>query len=509
MTAPFFTNNDADITQLEGVYIKETLPPATVAAVSLNTIGVFGTTLKGPTTAPINITSEQRFIDVFGGGYLSGVRVNNVWTSILNKGFSNLYVVRVAAAAAVAASFTLESASGGAGTAVLRIDASSVGAWGNSVKWKVVAATDGVSTHFNLLIKDTITGKTVTYQNLDIVAGDNTLATVGTDDARLVILTKLAAARPSNSIASTDGADTDGYTSLGQTVAGYTSVAGSDGSVADSDYFGGGTKGLDLLATYHGVAVVYCAEYTSANLKAATKVFAAASSDRLFLVGATDQTTSVSAAVTDVATYRSDRIIYVYNHVYTIDPVLGTETLVRPESWMATILANTDVDIHVGEEDTKKLIVGITRIFQPSLVRQDYINLKAAGISALEIDLGDPVFVSGVVTDLTPGKTEIARRRMADFLQLSAAQALRFHVKKKNTEQRRTAIGATLKGWLSGLKRQGRVVEDFEIDMDILTSPDDQANGIQRILMRVRLVPHMLYVVLVTQIGTSVVITAN
>lgn len=508
MTAPLFTTNDADVTQLEGVYIKETLPPATVRETSLNTVGVFGPTLKGPVGTPINITSEARFIDVFGGGYLNGVQINKVWTSLLNKGFSNLYVARVAASAATKASFTPESAAGGGGTAVMRIDASSVGSWGNSLKWKVSAATNAVSSSFDLTIQDTITGKTWLYRNIDIVNGDNTATVIGTDDARPIDLVKLASTRPINSAASTDGADANGFISLGQTVASYTSVAGTDGSVADADYFGAG-KGLNLLDTLKGVALVYCAEYTSATLKAAIKTSAAASSDRMFLIGAADQSTSVSTAVSDVATYRGDRLIYCYNHAYTLDPVIGGEVLTRPESWMAAVLANTDVDIHPGENDTKAFLAGITRISNPSLTRQDYVNLKAAGISALEIDLGDPVFVSGVVTDLTPGKTEIARRRMADFLQLSAAFALRFHVKKKNTLQRRTAIAATLKGWLSGLKFAGRVVEDFLIDMDILNSPTDRANGIQRILMRVKLVPHMLSVVLTTEIGTGVTITTN
>lgn len=509
MPAPLFTTNDADVTQLEGVYIKETTPPATVAETSLNIVGVYGVTLKGPTGVPTLITSEQRFIDVFGGGYLAGVNINKVWTSLLNKGFSTLYVTRVFAAAAVKASFTMESASGGAGVTTVRIDASSVGSWGNLLQFKVSAATDAVAAHWNLDIKDTITGKIWHYDNLDNSAATNNLAAkMGTDDARPVDLVALSTTRPSNSVVSTDGADTLGYCFLGQTVAGYTSVAGADGSVADGDYFGAG-KGLDTLATFKGPAVVYCAEYTSVTLRAATKVFAAASSDRIFLVGSNDQTVLTAAAITDVAINRSDRMCYTYNHAYTIDPVTGQEVLTRPESWMAAVLANTDVDIHPGEEDTKKFLAGITRLYYPSITRADYVLFRAAGISAMEIDLGSPVFVSAVGTDLTPGRTELARRRMADFLQLSAAYTLRFHVKKKNTEARRTAIAATLKGWLSGLKQQGRVVENFLIDMDILNTPTDRTNGIQRILMRVDLLPHMLSIVLTTEIGTGVTISTN
>lgn len=508
MPAPYFTTNDAEFSQLEGVYIKETNPPASVRETSLNTVGVFGATLKGPVGEAVLITSEARFVEVFGGGYLNGVNINKVWTSILNKGFSSLYVARVYAAAAVKASFTCESASGGAGTTTIRIDASSVGTHGNYLKWRVAAATNADATMFNLYIKDTITGKVWTYENLNVVSGDNLVDTIGTDHGRPVDVTKLNATRPSNSVASTDGADTDGYTFLGTAVAAYTVVPGTDGTIADSDYFGT-LKGLDLLSSLKGVAIVYPAEHTSATLKAAIKVKAAASSDRMFIIGAASQTTDVSTAATDVATYRSDRIIYAYNHVYTVDPVTGAEVLVRPESWMACVLSNTDIDIHPGEEDTKRFLAGISRVYNAGLERADYVVLKAAGISALEVDLGSPVFVSGVVTDLTPGKTEIARRRSADFLQLSAAYALRYHVKKKNTEARRTAIAATLKGWLSGLKRQGRVVEDFNIDMDILNGPDDRDNGIQRILMQVDLVPHMLAVVLTTEIGTGVTIVTN
>jgi hypothetical protein len=508
MPAPYFTTNDAEFSQLEGVYIKETNPPASVAEQSLNSVGVFGPTLKGPVGKAVLIGSEARFVDVFGGGYLNGVNINKVWTSILNKGFSSLYVARVYDPAAVKASFTCESAAAGGGTTTIRIDASSVGTWGNYLKWRVYAATDGVSNHFIVDIKDTITGKIWTYQNLDVVSGDNLTETVGTDDARPVDLVKLNATRPVNSAASTDGADADGYTFLGQTVSSFTSVAGTDGTIAEDDYYGTG-KGLDILATLKGVAVVYCAEFTHANLKAAMKTKAAASSDRIFLMGPATAGTSVADCITDVASYRSDRVIYTHNFAYTVDPITGAEVQVRPESWMATIMANTDVDIHVGEEDTKRFLAGISRLYDESLTRADYVALKAAGISSMEIDLGSPVFVSGVVTDLTPGKTEIARRRMADFLQLSAAYTLRFHVKKKNTEARRTAIGATLKGWLSGLKAQGRVVEDFNVDMDILNSPTDRDNGIQRILMQVDLVPHMLAIVLTTEIGTGVTISTN
>lgn len=512
MTAPLFTTNDADIARLEGLYIKERNPPASVVEASLNTIGVFGECLRGPVDRAIKITSEARFLEVYGGGYNSSDElVNLVWKSLLNKGMSSLYVARVAADDAVAASFTFETLANGSGTAVVRCDASSVGAWGNDIKVKVADATNGDSTYWNLTVKDTLTGKTVEYINLLTTAADNTLSVLGTDDGNLITLTKLASGRPVNTAGIT-GADSDGFISLGQTIASFTSVSGDEGSVADADYL----VGLDLLAALKGVACIYPAEYMSATVKAQMEVEAAAASDRMFIIGADDEDENVAAAIADVDDYRSDRLVYTFNHAYTIDPVTGTEILTRPESWMACIFANTDVDIHPGEEDTKRLLAGITRLDEPALARQDYVDLRAAGICALETDLGSPVFVSGVTTSLTSGLTEITRRRMADFLQLSIAQALRFTVKKKSTPERRKANVAMINAFLSDLQKSRRVVDSpedgtlgYRVDGEILNTPTQRAQGIEKILMRVKLVGHMLHVVLETEIGTGVTIAVQ
>lgn len=506
---PLFTTNDADISKLEGLYIKERNPPASVVETSLNTVGVFGVTMKGPVGEAITITSEARFLEVFGGGYLNGVLVNDVWKSLLNKGMSKMVVCRVAAPAAVAASFTVETAAAGGGTAIARIDATSPGTWGNLIQFRVKTATDGNVNHWDLDVKDTITGRVYEYKNLDTTTGNNNLATVlGDDDGNPVVITKLADGRPVSNAAGVDGADSDGYVNLGETVTAFTSVAGTDGTVADADYYGTG-EGLDILKAYPGIAIIYCAEYMSANLKSQMKTAAAAASDRMFIIGPNDETVTVASAITDAASYRGDRLIYAYNSAYTVDPVTGTEVLTDASSWMASILANTDVDIHPGEEDTKRFLAGITRLYRPALTRADYVDLRAAGISAMEVDLGSPVFVSGVVTDLTSGKTEITRRRMADFLQLSVANSLRFTVKKKNTVERRLANAGMINAFLKDLQKAGRVVEAYSVDGEILNTPTQRAAGIEKILMRVKLIGHMLHVVIETEIGTGVTITVQ
>lgn len=509
MPAPYFTTNDADLTQLEGLYIQERNPPAIVQGVSLSKVGVAGECVRGPVNTLVEITSAARFLEVFGGrdktaNGTGGTLLGKVWASLLNKPFGTIYVVRAAAAAAVKASFTLETATGGAGTAVLRVDASSVGTWGNDVQISVVAATDADANHFNLVVR--YLGNDTTYKNLDISStNDNTLTVLGDDYGNLITLTKLAAGRPVNSTASVDGADTAGFINLGETVAGFTSVAGTDGAIADGDFTGTGGP-LETLANTKGLACIFIAERMSTTLKDKIELLAASAIDRIYLIGADTESVNATNAIVDVALQRSDRIVYCYNHVYTLDPDTGTEVLVRPESWMASILAKTDVDIHPGDEDNKVFLAGIIRLYQPALARQDYINLKAAGISALEADEGFS-FLSGVTTSLTSGKTEITRRRMTDYIQLSLAVELKHSVKKKNTLTRRKANGALIQGFLKDLKKQERIVEDYLVDTEKLNTPNGRAVGLEKILLRVRLLGHMLYLDLVTEIGTSVTIT--
>jgi len=115
-------------------------------------------------------------------------------------------------------------------------------------------------------------------------------------------------------------------------------------------------------------------------------------------------------------------------------------------------------------------------------------------------------FVSGVTTCLTPGKEQITRRRMTDYLQISVANFLKHLVKKKNTDTRKTAAAGIIDSFLGNLQDNERVVKAFSVDPDVLNNPVDEGNGIVRIFMKVRLISHMLEIVLETLIGTQVTV---
>lgn len=487
MPAPFFTSNDSDLV-LEGLYIKERQPPAVISGVPLNTVGVCGTAVRGPTDHAVLIGSLSRLEEVFGGRDLGsgGAIYSNIWKALANKPFSTLKVVRVAAAAAAAADHTFSDA---VPTAICRIAATSVGVWGNGVQIDIQNATDAVANHFNLVVS--YNGKSVTYKNLDLSGtNDNSVQVLGTDDGNLVKITKLAPGRPLNVAAILLGSG--------------GGTAGADGAIADTDYTATGGA-LDILAADKDCAVVFVAEHMSATVRSKMSTLAAGASDRLFLIGPDSATVAASAAPTDIAAISSDRVLYCFNDPYTIDPASGTEMVTAATGWMAAVLANTDVDIHPGEEDTKKFTAAITRLSFPALSRSDYISLREAGICALEQD-GGFAFVSGVTTSLVPGKEQITRRRMTDFLQLSIAKTLKYSVKKKNTFTRKQANAAMIQQFLDDLQRAERVVLASQVDPDVLNTDAQEAQGIVRILVRVKLIGHILELVLETEIGTTVTV---
>lgn len=509
----YFTTNPADFGKLEGLYISERDPAGFITGADLSWTGLAGKCVRGPDDPQI-ITNKGRFVDVYGErDYGSGgTLIGQVWLGLINKPFGTIVVRRVRASDAVKASFTWETAAGGGATQVLRVDASSVGLWGNNVSFKITDASDGVANHFNITLK--YLGQEVLLQDCDITTGnDNLTEKVGSDVARYVDLVKLASGRPSNTVASQDGADANAFVALGQTaITGYTGVAGSEGTVVVGDY----NTATNELAIFPGIAVVLTPEIvtgSAATYHSNLVTLAASVSDRIFLTWAQAHGQSVAteaAQVTSQITTRSDRIVWCFNSPYTIDPKTSQEVQTAPHVWMASILSQIDVDIHPGAAACRAFLAGCTRVTNTALVRGDLILLRNAGVCTLERNKRGFQFRSAVTTSLTAGKTELTRRRMCDFLQLSSSDRLVEYVKAKNSPKNRASMAGELAAFSDELRGpvagNGRVVEEYEIDQESVNTPAQRARGEEHILWRVKLIGHILSLVLETDIGTGVTI---
>lgn len=490
----YFTTNPSEFNRLEGLYVSERTPPGFIRGRSLSTVGMAGKCVRGPLT-PQLITSTARFLEVYGGrGYFAGDTLKGeVWKALANKPFGPIVVRRVAAAAAALATVNLSNA---VPTAIIRVDASSVGAWANGaaggIKVSVEAASDGDANHFNLRVKWTGTGKEVVYKNFNVFTAtdDNTASVVGDDIGNLIVVTKLANGRPIN-------------------VADTNLAGGSDGVVANGDY----QTALNELAVEPGVAIVLVPEAgpTPATINGYLVTLAPTVSDRIFLTWSQIHGQTPAQEVTNIGaqiTTRSDRIWWCYNSPYTLDPDLSTEMQTAPHVWLASILSQIDVDVHPGAFETTPYLAGIKRLTNTSLSRGDLITLRDAGISTLERFPGYFQFRSVVTSSLVAGLTEGTRRRMADFLLLSASDRLRFYVKMKGTAEVRAQMAGELVAFSKSLKDAGRVIEDFSVDQETVNTTAQRARGEEHILWNVNLIDHILSLVLEANIGTGVVVQA-
>lgn len=500
-----------------GVYIQERQPTAPVRGILNRMVGVAGACVKGPVGTPVEVTGYGRFVEVFGERDYGagGALVGKVWEFLLNKPFGKLIVVRAAAAAAVAASFTLETAAGGGGTAVVRVDASSAGVWGNGVAWKVSAASDGVSTHWNLELK--YLTRYVKIENLDTssVLADNTALKIGTDAGRLVTLTiQGSGGRPVNSAASTDGADASGYTLLGQAVAAFTSVAGTDGTIADSDFTATGGP-MALVGNYKGVGICAVAGRSTSAIKTKILSLASTANDRVWLACPDSAAVTLSTALTERATLSSGRVGYCFNHPLTLDPSTAALITVEPHSWMAAILSQTEPDVHPGVDDNKTMLKGIAGLTFEALEPGDYDSADAGFINALERDDdGNFHWVSGRLTN----GDQIDGRRTKDFLISAIVGRIKGSVYRPNTRLRRDDDKSAIATYLTGLARAERFIALDEDTGDALftvqngsdvNNANDQAAGIQRTVVKARLIPMNLIMVFIAEIGTDVQIVTE
>lgn len=502
-TEIYYSTNPLDWEQLEALYVAEQDPPGFITGVNMSTVGMAGQCVRGPLT-PQEITSPARFIELYGerdygtGVTASGSLVGQVWAALLNKKFGKLVIRRVAASDAVKATVNLSNA---VPTAIVRVDAANVGIWANGatggITVSVENATDGNANHFNLRAK--YLGKEYLFQNLNtFTASDDNLAqTLGTDPAVLITVTKLANGRPVN-------------------VTDTPLASGSNGTVTNADY----SAGITDIAYYKGISVCLIPEAppTPATVAGTIVNLAQNVNDRVFVVWAGTSGNSVATektALTTQITTRRDRIVWCYNTAQTLDPKAGTTIVQGAHVWLASVMSQTHPSVHKGEDSTRDLLGGITAVTNDTLSRQDLIDLRAAGISTLEHVEDGFKFHSVVTTDLTPGKTELSRRLMTDFIQNSLAARLRKVPKSKNTAKLRAKEVGEIVAFLHELQQPGigQTIDDddpdlgpgFLVDKKTVNTGAQRARGLEFTLVKVREVNHVLYEVLETEMGTGVV----
>jgi hypothetical protein len=232
----------------------------------------------------------------------------------------------------------------------------------------------------------------------------------------------------------------------------------------------------------------------------------------------TAKTAAEALASTESYAQPADRAVICFPHVKVFANELGTTITTSNQGWMASILSNRPEEENPGAENSAltSTIAGYEDAFVTSpLVKQDYINLKANGVSAMQKDRAVGWWYVDGVTAATPSlyqtRTPIKRRRMADLIQDTLFEIAAKYNKKPATIDRVDMFVAEIDAFLSTLLSPQnpalqRIV-GYVVDAKSRNTPTLQKLGIQTILVAVQTLPGMDDIVYVTQIGETVDLT--
>lgn len=225
--------------------------------------------------------------------------------------------------------------------------------------------------------------------------------------------------------------------------------------------------------------------------------------------------------------YRSDHVIYNFPGVAIFLPQIATRGLAGGAGFTADGIIDVGFDAFAacdcsqvnpeenpGQMGTAMLaVLGVER-GNPDVQAMDiddYVAFKAAGIAALFMEDGVATIQSGIV-NVDPATSanlaNIARRRMASYIQDSLAVALKPFVKKLATRDRRAQCVAVVDEFLASLAAVGNKsaqrIDSYQVDGKGGNTPEALARGIFRIIVRVKTISSLDDIVLDTTIGETV-----
>ena len=227
-----------------------------------------------------------------------------------------------------------------------------------------------------------------------------------------------------------------------------------------------------------------------------------------------------------VGAYRDQRVVYCWPGANSFVPIIARRGLsggvgftstgnvdIGADGFMASILSQLPPEENPGQ--LTAFTSGVNSVETSSVAQNltivDYTNLKAAGIAALRVDDGTAIFQSGVTSvdpGVFPNLKNIARRRMADFIQDTLARRLKGFGKKLSTVARRKAITSEIRQFMNGLLSKNNPavqrIDGYSIDDSSGNTQTTLAQGLYRIVLKVRTLASLDSIVLETTIGESV-----
>lgn len=309
-------------------------------------------------------------------------------------------------------------------------------------------------------------------------------------------------------------------------------------SAIDAQYSLAIDKTKDISSVVRETNIIYAARQSNAvRRKLRTNVIEASANGcfgRMAVIrtplGTTKDTAKSTVAEPGVGAYRDQRVIFCYPQAQTFVPPVALRGLsggagftadglldVGADGFMASILSQLNPEENPGQQTafTDGVVSLETSPNAQGFEIGDYIAFKAKGIAALRMDSGVAIFQSGVTSvdpATQPALKNIARRRMADFIQDSLSIRLKDYGKRLSTNLRRKAILTEIRGFaedLLGRNNPGtqRIAGYTLNDND--NTDDTLALGLFRITLNVRTLASLDSITVATTIGESVVVETS
>lgn len=416
--AVFVTSTSA--ATLHGVYAIERATPTTVRAQGSAVTALVEQFPWGPDGVVTTISDPKTFADTFAPAGAS--RIGAGYMAVSGKSFPTLKIWRVLGSAAAAASVAINKTGP---TLLVTVALKYKGTTGNAVSATTSAATDGDANHFNLIV--TLTGASGTtvdkFENLNYSA-------VGTLSAPDFTKTLLV------------GSITPASTGV-PLIATTAFTGGLDGTILSTSYTGTSGLGDVGVAAMEGdptVDFVITADPGSA-LRAAVNAgliaHADLMTDRQAIINHDSGKTSAQV-ITDVASYRSLRGVYVDVWANVRDDVDGTIRLVPPAPFFASVASSLSPSTSPAWKNTvvKTMLRSIVSL-ETNRGASAYQG-TLAGICTLRAEaLGGFTFEAAVNTNapVTPSKKSFKRTRMGHYIAKAVVLSLRENVDAPNVAE--------------------------------------------------------------------------
>jgi hypothetical protein len=239
-------------------------------------------------------------------------------------------------------------------------------------------------------------------------------------------------------------------------------------------------------------------------------------------LGTTTRATAQGTAQPGVGASRDQRLIYAYPGVQTFcsqmaargtaggDGFTANGVLDVPfDGFIASVISQLPPEENPGQQTA--FLIGALGIEASNpdvqnLTIVDYTNFRSKGIAAPRIDGGAAFIQSGVTSVdplVFPNLRNIARRRIADFIQDTLARRLKSFSKRLNSRSRRALITQEVRAFMQGLVDSGRI-DGFLLDAISGNTPTTLAQGIFRLILKVRSLSSLDSIVLETTVGEGV-----